>query len=157
MAQTIPALRRLRITRLLVPHGYREHMDHEAVYRIGAYDGPQVGDAVLAEQGLAPSIRSFMQYAVWSDFSPEDALVAGRPSYLRANRAIVGPPELEDQITRSVLCWESQLQIIAGIMAARRANRIHQGQALELYLAFDPRPTLDYSPYHSLIAQIHRA
>jgi hypothetical protein len=154
MAQTISILRRLRITRLLVPNGYREHIDHEAAYRIGAYDGPQVGDAILAELGLASPIRSFAQYVVWADLSPEDALVKGRPANLRANRAIVAPPAIEDRITRSVLYWESQQQVIAGIMAARRAHRVRDGRAVELYLTFDPRPTLDYTPYHTLIAQI---
>lgn len=154
MAQTIPTLRRLRITRLLVPNGYREHIDHETTYRIGAYDGPQAGDAILAEIGLAPPIRSFAQYAVWADLSPEDALVKGRPAAIRANRAIVALPAVEDRITRSVLYWESQAQVIARIMAARRAHRVRDGRAVELYLAFDPRPTLDYMPYHNLIAQI---
>jgi len=154
MAQTVPALRRLRITRLLVPNGYREHIDHEATYRIGAYDGPQAGDAILAEHGPASPIRSFAQYAVWADLSPEDALVQGRPAYLRANRAIVAPPSVEETITAAVRCWASQQQVIAGIMAARRAHRVRHGRAVELYLAFDPRPTLDYTPYHALIAQI---
>ena len=137
-----------------MPNGYREHIDHEATYRIGAYDGPQAGDPILAEVGLVPPIRSFAQYAVWADLSPEDALVKGRPDGIRANRAIVAPPTVEERITRSVLYWESQQQIIAGIMAARRAHRVRNGRAVELYLAFDPRPALDYTPYHNLIAQI---
>jgi LmbE family N-acetylglucosaminyl deacetylase len=154
MSQTVPLMRHLGITRLLAPNHYREHIDHEAAYQSGAYDGPQVGDPVLAEYGRAPAIRSFTQYAVWGDLSPEDALVHGRPASLRANRAIVGPPQLEDRITESVLLWESQQQIIAGIMAARRANRVRNGRAVELYLDFDPRPTLDFAPYHDLIDQL---
>ena len=155
LSKTIPALRRLRITRLLLPNGYREHLDHEATFRVGAYDGPQAGDAILAELGLVPPIRSFAQYAVWADLSPEDALVKGRPDGIRANRAIVASPALEDRITHSVLFWESQLQIIAGIMAARREHRVREGRAVELYLTFDPRPTLDYTPYHNLLARIN--
>ena len=152
IARVLPRMRELKPTRLLVPNGYREHIDHESVFRVGAYDGPQVGDAILAEYGLAEPIRSYLQYAVWGDFSPEDALVAGAPVELRANRAIVTLPEVEDRIGLAVERFESQRCVIAGILEARRRNRVRQGQALELYLAFDPRPPLDYEPYHRLIA-----
>jgi len=88
MRRILPELRRLRVTRLLIPNGYREHIDHEATERIGRYDGPQVGDPVWSDLGLAPPVRSVLQYAVWGDFSPEDALVHGRLPALRASRTI---------------------------------------------------------------------
>jgi len=153
-ALLLSRMRELKPTRLLVPNGYREHIDHEAAFRAGAYDGPQVGDAILAEYGLAEPIRSYLQYAVWGDFSPEDALVAGAPVELRANRAIVASADVEAQIGLAVEKFASQRQVIADILEARRRNRVREGQALELYLAFDPRPPLDYEPYHRLIAQI---
>ena len=153
-ARLLPRMRELKPTRLLVPNGYREHIDHEATFRAGACDGPQLGDAILAEYGLAEPIRSFLQYAVWGDFSPEDALVAGASVELRANRAIVAAPELEEEIGRAVGKFSSQRQVIAGILETRRRNRVHGGRAVELYLAFDPRPPLEYEPYHRLIAQI---
>ena len=93
-ARVLPVLRRLAPTRLLVPNGYREHIDHEATYRVGTYDGTQVGDAILAQLGTAEPIRSYLQYAVWGDFAPEDGLVAGTPA-VRANRAILAPQETE--------------------------------------------------------------
>jgi hypothetical protein len=153
-ASVLPALRRLRPTRLLVPNGYREHIDHEATFRAGAYDGPQVGDAILAELGSAPAIRSYLQYAVWGDFTPEDALVAGAAVDLRANRAIVAPPDVEGRIGQAVAEFASQQQVIAGILEERRRNRVRGRRALELYLAFDPRPSLDYEPYHRLVEEI---
>ena len=153
-AQLVPLMRRLRVTRLLLPNGYREHQDHEATFRAGAYDGPQVGDAVLGEVGLAPPIRSYLQYAVWADFDPEDALVAGEPSCLRANRAIVAPATIEERIEEAVAAFASQRQVIAGVMETRRRHRVCGGRALELFLAFDPRPLLDYRPYHALLAEI---
>ncbi len=154
IARVLPALRQIKPTRLLVPNGYREHIDHEATFRVGAYDGPQVGDAILATCGFAEPIRSYLQYAVWGDFSPEDALVAGAPAGPRANRAIVAPPETEERIGQAVGRFASQAQVIAGIMEARRRNRVRGNRALELYLAFDPRPSLDYGPYHRLIAKM---
>jgi len=153
-AQVLPRMRELAPTRLLVPNGYREHVDHEAAFRVGVYDGPQVGSAILAEYGLADHIRSYLQYSVWSDFSPEDALVAGAPAGLRANRAIGARPEVEDRIVQAIGRFESQGQVIARTLEARRRNRVVEGQALEVYLAFDPRPPLNYAPYHHLIAQI---
>jgi LmbE family N-acetylglucosaminyl deacetylase len=155
-ARVLPAMRELNPTRLLVPNGYREHMDHESVFRVGAYDGPQVGDAILAEHGLARPIRSYLQYAVWGDFSPEDSLVAGAPVDLRANRAIVTSSQVEDRISSAVEEFESQRQVIAGILAARRKNRVRVSRAMELYLEFDPRPPLDYEPYHRLVNRIIR-
>jgi hypothetical protein len=157
MALVLPRMREIKPTRLLVPNGYREHMDHEAVFRVGTYDGPQVGDAILAEYGLAEPVRSYLQYAVWGDFSPEDALVAGAPAELRANRAIVTSPEVEDRVSLAVGRFESQRQVVASIMDRRRKNRVLGGQALELYLAFAPRPSLDYEPYHRLVAEISQS
>jgi hypothetical protein len=153
-ARVLPVLRRLKPTRLLVPNGYREHIDHEATFRVGAYDGPQVGDAILAEYGFAEPIRSYLQYAVWGDFPPEDALLSDAAVDLRANRAIVAPPEVEGHIGQAVARFESQQQVIAGILEARRRNRVRGRRALELYLAFDPRPPLEYGPYHRLVEEI---
>jgi len=155
-AVLLPRMRELKPTRLLVPNGYREHVDHEAAFRVGAYDGPQVGDAIVAEYGSAEPIRSYLQYAVWGDFSPEDAVMAGAPGELRANRAIGASADVEERICLAVGKFASQRQVIAGILEARRRNRVREGRVLELYLAFDPRPPLDYEPYHRLIARISR-
>lgn len=151
--KTVQALRRLKITRVLVPNGYREHIDHESVYRIGTYDAPQVGDNILADWGLAPPVRSCLQYAVWGDFSPEDALICGRDLSLRANRAILAPFEVEATVERSIRRFRSQSRVIEGLVAARRSRRSEKG-VIELYLAFDPRPQLDYGPYHEAIRRI---
>ncbi len=153
MEYHLRALRDRRITRILVPNGYREHIDHEATYRAGAYDGPQVGDPVLADWGLTPAIRSTIQYAVWGDFSPEDALVNAEPVTLRANRAIVTTPSVEERVREAIRAFRSQGQIIEGLIAARQGRQF-DGRYLELYLDFDARPALDYRPYHNFIADI---
>ena len=151
--QTLPTLRRLGITRLLVPNGYREHIDHEATFRAGAYDGPQVGDAVLVDWGRAAPVRSTAIYAVWGDLTPEDALVGGRATGLRGNRAIAAPLAVEEAIMGALRQFVSQGQIIEGLVAARAGR--HQGErVIEVYLAFDPRPALNYRPYHAAIAAI---
>ena len=76
LREIIPLFRRLGITRLLIPNGYREHSDHSAAYEVGLFDGVQAGDPVLADWGPACAIRSTLQYSVWGDLSPEDALEA---------------------------------------------------------------------------------
>ncbi len=149
-ANVVPALRRLQVTRLLIPNGYREHIDHESVHRVGAFDGPQVGDAILAEYGKAKPVRSYMQYAVWADLSPEDALVCGEDPRVRANRAVVATPKVEEKVMEAVLAWKSQGQVIEGLVD-QRAGRRHGDHWLEVYYSFDPRPLLDYGPYHKLI------
>jgi hypothetical protein len=155
MQRILPELRRLRVTRLLMPNGYREHVDHEATERIGRYDGPQVGDPILADLGMAPPVRSVLQYAVWGDFSPEDALVHGRSPTLRANRALLAPAEAEAQMEEGLRAFHSQARIIDGLMRARETRR-HGDRWLEVYLAFDPRPQMDYQAYHATITQIDR-
>ncbi|MGQ9625324.1 MAG: PIG-L deacetylase family protein [Anaerolineae bacterium] len=153
VSANLKALRRMKITRVLVPNGYREHMDHEAACRIGAYDSPQVGDNILADWGLAPPVRSCLQYAVWGDFSPEDAIVCGRDLSLRANRAILASLQVEETIERGIRKFRSQSKVIEGLIAARKSRRNERG-VLELYLAFDPRPPLNYGPYHEAIRKI---
>jgi len=152
-ARHLRALRELRVTRLLIPNGYREHIDHEAVYRIGVYDGPQVGDAILADWGLAPPVRSMLQYLVWGEFSPEDALVTGRDPILRGNRVIAAGEEVERAVEQAIGAFHSQSKVIREVMAARR-GRYRDGRVIEVYLAFDPRPTPDYAPYHAALKAI---
>lgn len=152
-ANVVPKLRSLHVTRVVIPNGYREHQDHEAVYRIGAYDGPQVGDAILAEFGRAEPVRSMLQYAVWADLTPEDALVAGQDVRIRANRGIVASDAVEQRVMHALRAWKSQGQVIEGLVG-QRAGRRHGNRWLELYIAFDPRPILDYGPYHELIDSI---
>jgi hypothetical protein len=82
-------------------------------------------------------------------------LVAGVPTGLRANRAIQAPQEVEDRVMESICQFASQHQIISGIMKARAESRTRNGMELELYLAFDPRPPLDFSPYHQLVQEIN--
>ncbi|MGQ9623601.1 MAG: PIG-L deacetylase family protein, partial [Candidatus Caldatribacteriaceae bacterium] len=94
--KVLPLLRRLRATRVVLPNGYREHLDHTAVFMVGAFDAPQVGDPVMADWGESDPVRSVLQYAVWSDFSPEDALLAEDDLTIRANRALVAPEEAEE-------------------------------------------------------------
>ena len=146
----VSLMRRLGITRLLIPNGYREHLDHEAAYDIGRYDGVQAGDPVGADWGPLAPVRSVLQYAVWGDFAPEDALLAGGDPRLRANRAIVAPYALEEKVALALKEWRSQGQIIAGLLAARRERDCGLGM-MELYIALDPRPKLDYGPYRPLL------
>ena len=154
MARFLPAMRQKAPTRLILPNSYREHQDHEAAYRIGAYDGPQVGDAVAVDYGRAEPVRSYLQYSVWADFDPEDALVAGASPALRANLAIQADAAVEAVIARSIYQFESQLQVIEALLKRRSADRLHDRRAIELYLALDPRPPLDFEPYHQAIAHI---
>jgi len=149
----LPLMRRLRVTRLFVPNGHREHLDHEATYDSGRYDGVQVGDPVLVDLGAPYPLRSTAIYAVWGDLSPEDALLHGAPVDIRANRAIVADYAVEQTLARGLAAWRSQAQIIEGLLAARRERDCGLGM-LEVYTAFDPRPRLDYGPYVRLVRNL---
>lgn len=143
------SIRALGITRMMIPNGYREHADHEAAFRMGAYDAIQAGDPVLSDHGKPQLVRSMLQYSVWADFSPEDALVSGGGD-IRANRAILAPAEVEQKVGHALAAYVSQGSIIQGLMAAR-AERKAAGGYLELYIAYEPRPKLDFSPYKRFV------
>lgn len=142
----IKELRSLRATRVLVPNAYREHLDHEAVYNMGAYDAPQAGDAILADWGKPTGIKSVLCYSVWSDFSPEDAMVKGRSTALRANCGIECSDETEAMVRKGIFEYRTQAKIIDSMVQDRENRRTDAGYA-EMYVAFDPRPKMNYAPY----------
>jgi len=149
----LKTLRQIKVTRMVIPNGYREHIDHEACSRIGAYDGPQVGDPVLADWGMADPVLSYLIYSVWGDFSPEDAVISGRSPGLRANRAVGAPFEVEDRVISAIKSWGSQAKIIENLVKSRAGRRM-KDRVIEVYLEIDPRPPLDYTPYRRAIEDI---
>jgi LmbE family N-acetylglucosaminyl deacetylase len=155
-AQLLPLIRSIAPTRLVLPNPYREHQDHEAAFRMGAYDGPQVGDSILAEIGIVEPVRSYLQYSVWADFDPMLALAQNIPAEIRANRAILAPEMVENQLAGSIRRFASQKQVIQKLLEDRSNQRIRAGMGIELYLSFDPRPKMDYTPYHNRISEILR-
>ncbi|HHT11498.1 MAG TPA: PIG-L family deacetylase [Atribacter sp.] len=150
----MPLLRKLKITRVLVPNGYREHLDHTATYMVGAFDTPQIGDPVMVDWGQTEPIRSILQYAVWSDFSPEDAMVEGVDTEIRANRALKAPIEAEKNILKAMEEYQTQAKIISGLLKAREERIISKNQVAEVFLSFEPRPRCEYKKYIHQIEKI---
>ena len=153
--RTIKTLREIKPTRLLIPNEYRENMDHEALSYIGTYDGPQVGDPILADVGRPSRIKGFLKYSVWGDFSPEDALLAGRDPALRGNVAIKAGREVEEKIIQALKEFKSQERIIDQLIK-KRSERIVNGSYIEVYLKFNPRPSIEYDGYKKKILEIDR-
>lgn len=145
-SKVIHLLRDLHATRVLVPNGYREHIDHTAVATTGAWDVSQVGDPIVAEYGFSDPVKSTLQYSVWGNFSPDEALVDGRDVSIRANAIVLCERSETERLNEAIYKWQSQMQIIAGLIKAREARR-YGDYMMELYIKFDPRPALDYSPY----------
>ncbi len=143
----ISELRRLKITRVFVPNHYREHIDHYAVNMIGAFDSPQAGDPILMDFGDPFPVKSIFEYSVWSDFSPEDALVNGRDNALRANRLIAADKSVEDMIREGISCYKSQGEIIKGLVSAREERLGSDNKYIEPYIYFDARPKLNFKNY----------
>ena len=145
--RVIRFLREKEITRLLIPNHYREHADHTAVSEVGMFDAPQATDPILPDWGRAVNLSSVMEYSVWADFSPEDMMLSGRTNNLRAN-LMIGAPEAEEKIVREgIEAYRSQGAIIKDLVNARETRRTGNGTYLELYLALDPRPKLQFAPY----------
>ncbi|MDA2929583.1 PIG-L family deacetylase [Acidobacteria bacterium AH-259-O06] len=153
MPQVIQRLRELKITRLLIPNGYREHLDHEAASKTGFYGAPTAGDAVLVDRGKPWRIKSYLVYSVWGDFSPEDALVHGEANCPRANRAIKASFAVEKRIRQALDKFASQAEIIKDLVALRKL-REREESSIEVYLDVDPRPPLNYRPYWDFLTEM---
>ncbi|MHA1293799.1 MAG: PIG-L deacetylase family protein [Promethearchaeota archaeon] len=156
-AKVIKELRKIRATRLVFPNGYREHIDHTATCMSAMFDGPQVGDNVIADYGRPYKIKTFLQYSVWAKLSPQDALINNRDTSIRANKAIVVNYEIEEKIINSLKKFKTQKDIISYILDVRKERKIEKtNKFIELYLKVDPRPKFNYNPYKELIKQIDK-
>ena len=153
--KTITELRRRKVTRILAPNHYREHIDHLAAYLIAAFDSPQAGDAHSVDWAEPFAVRSTAQYSVWAELDPADALLKRRDDLgLRADVVLAVSPDVEDVVIDCVKRYPSQVAIIADLVDQRRARQLPDGRFIEVYRRFEPRPKLDFSPYKRLIASL---
>lgn len=147
-------LREQKVTRVLIPNHYHEHIDHLAAHLMASFDCPQAGDAALVDYGTPHAVRSTLEYSVWADLDPEDALVNGRPSDLRANRILVASAAVEDRIDNAIEAYVSQAKIIEGLVNARKERKTAKGDFVEVYIAFDCRPKISFRPYIDWVDQM---
>ena len=153
--KTITELRRRRVTRILAPNHYREHIDHLAAYMIAAFDAPQAGDAIAVDWAEPCVVKSTAQYSVWAELDPEDALLKRRADPgLRADVVLAASPDVEDAVIGCLRRYPSQAAIIADLIDQRKARLLPDGRFIEVYRRFDPRPKLDFGPYKRLIASL---
>jgi LmbE family N-acetylglucosaminyl deacetylase len=146
--RVVKFLRKVRCTRLFLPNGWREHLDHSAANQAGIFDAVQAGDAVMVTWGDPSPIKSYLMYSVWGAFSPLDEQVS--------RTKVIGVPAGVEQIIQDALQeWGSQQEIIADLLA-QRENRFVQEkeQYIEVYLDIDPRPRFDFAPYKRKVAGI---
>lgn len=151
---TMTELRNRRITRILAPNHYHEHIDHIAASMMAAYDAPQAGDMHTVDWAAPYPVKSVAEYSVWAELDPEDALIRHRDVKLRANTVAIAPPEAEQRIGESLAQFVSQGEIIADLMEQRKARRLEDGRFIEVYLRFDPRPKLSFEPYKEFIRSL---
>ena len=149
-------LRDKKVTRVMVPNHHREHIDHTAAHIMSTFDVPQSGDSALVDNGTPHSVKSVLEYSVWADLAPDDALIHGRPSNLRANRIVEVSSDVESQIAHAVSAYVSQTEIIKNLIAARTERQTGRGTYIEVYLTIDCRPKIDFSPYKNFADRIRR-
>lgn len=147
MPRILRFLRENKVTRVMIPNHYHEHIDHLATYLMTSFDVPQAGDMALVDHGAPFAVRSTLQYSVWADFDPENALVMGRPGSLRANRILVASKAVEEKIDDAIEAYVSQEQIIKNLVSSRKERQTASGSFVEPYIAFDCRPKIDLRPY----------
>jgi len=150
---TIVELRKRRITRILAPNHYHEHIDHLATFLMAAYDAPQAGDEHSVDWAKPYPVRSVVQYSVWAEMDPEDALVAGRDVRLRGDTVAIADSSVEDRVMDGIRRYPSQVAIIASLVEERKARLLPDGRFIEVYRRFDPRPKFDFNPYKELLAE----
>ena len=147
MPRILRFLRENKVTRVMIPNHYHEHIEHIATYWMTSFDVPQAGDMALVDYGTPHAVRSTLQYSVWADFDPENALVMGRPSSLRANRILVASKAVEEKIDDAIEAYVSQEQIIKNLVSSRKERQTASGGFVEPYIAFDCRPKINLQPY----------
>ena len=152
--RSITELRKRRITRMLVPNHYHEHVDHIAAYMMGAYDAPQAGDAHTVDWAAPHAVISTAQYSVWAELDPEDALLHHRDPALRADTVLIANEAVEQKVDEGLAAFVSQTEIIADLVAQRKARQLADGRYIEAYLRIDPRPKLSFEPYKRFIEQL---
>ncbi len=153
MPRILRFLRDNKVTRVMIPNHYHEHIDHIATYWMTSFDVPQAGDMALVDHGTPHAVRSTLQYSVWADFDPEDALVNGRPSALRANRILVADEAVEQRIDDAITAYVSQEKIIENLVQSRKERLTAKGTFVEPYIAFDCRPKINLNPYISWVEE----
>ena len=151
---TITMLRQRRITRILAPNHYHEHIDHLAASLMAQYDAPQAGDMHSVDWAEPYPVRSTAQYSVWAELDPEDALLAGRDPGLRADTVLIASEEVELRVGEGLREYASQQEIIADLIEQRKARQLPDGRYIEVYRRFDPRPKLDFEPYKRLLGKL---
>jgi len=151
MPRILRFLREKKVTRVMVPNHYHEHIDHLAAHWMGSFDIPQAGDVVLVDYGTPHAVKSTLEYSVWADLDPENALVSGRDPSVRANRVLIVSAAVERDIDGAIGAYVSQGKIIEDLVASRTERRTAKGDFIEVYIAFDPRPKISFAPYVKLI------
>ena len=140
-------LREKKVTRVMIPNHYREHIDHLAAHIMSSFDAPQAGDSALVDYGTPHTVKSTLEYSVWADLDPENALVNSRPSNLRANRILAVSADVEEKIADAIAAYVSQKKIINGLIMSRNERKTSGGMFVEVYISFECRPKIDFAPY----------
>ena len=121
---------------------------------MSSFDVPQAGDAALVDHGTPHAVRSVLEYSVWADLDPQDALVSGRDSALRANRILSVSADVEEKIDDGICAYVSQGEIIKGLVNSRAERKTRDNRYIEVYISLDCRPKIDLKPYISFVDEI---
>lgn len=147
-------LREKKVTRVMVPNHYHEHIDHVAAHIMSSFDTPQAGDSALVDYGTPHAVKSTLEYSVWADLDPENALVSGRASNLRANRILAVSEDVEEKIAECIYAYVSQKEIIRGLVDARSERKTKSKMFVEVYIEFDCRPKISFDPYKEFVDKL---
>ena len=153
MPRILRFLRDNKVTRVMVPNHHREHIDHTASHIMSSFNVPQAGDAALVDYGTPHAVKSVLEYSVWADLDPQDALVSGRAANLRANRIISVSADVEQKVANAICAYVSQGEIIKGLVNSRAERKTASNRYIEVYISLDCRPKINLKPYISFVEE----
>lgn len=146
--EQVRIFREQKVSRVVFSSGFFEHWDHTAVFNMGIYTSPHAGDPVLADIGEPFAAKSHYIYSVWGDFEP----IQPGDSGIRADKGTLADDKTEEEIRRSIRCFESQRKIFKNIVGNREKRKSDSGY-LELYQTAEIRPQTDFKPYFKLLGK----
>ena len=62
--------------------------------------------------------------------------------------------DVEDKISDGIFAYESQTEIIKGLVSSRKERKTGDGRFIEVYITLDCRPKINFAPYIEFVEKI---
>jgi len=135
-------LRKNKISRLIIPNHYLEHIEHTSASICGIYYSKQAGNMIRNDWGEPLEIKTIIQYTVWAQFSNEYLLLKKKNKDILANRMLTAEHEYEQNVQNSLLEYITE-------------KKTTDGRYIELYCDIKQN-AIDYLPYNRYLYKLKK-